>query len=130
MKNVIGGVRGGGGYLKRFNCRLCMYIFEALCSYLFPWIRTLTKQIRIFCRFGINYFFGIILWIFRGIKINLNILISIYVTISCNTYSLKPYMQLTPPPIDFNQSNLTSFGLNTAYMFNVLEQHLENTQFK
>ena len=119
-----------GGYLKRFNCRLCMHIFEALCSYLFPWIQTLTKQIRNFCRFGINYFLGIILWIFRGIKINLNILISIYVTISCNTYSLKPFLPLTPPPIDFNQSNLTSLGLNTAYMFNVLEQHLENTQFK
>ena len=39
-------------------------------------------------------------------------------------------MPLTPPPKDSYQSNLTSFGLNTAYMFNVLEQHLEDTQFK
>ena len=39
-------------------------------------------------------------------------------------------MHLTRPPIDSNQSNLTSFGLNTPYMFNVLEQHLEDTQFK
>ena len=39
-------------------------------------------------------------------------------------------MHLTPPPIDSNQSNLTSFGLNTAYTFNVLEQHLEDTQCK
>ena len=61
-------VCGGGGYLKRFNCRLCMYIFEALCSYLFPWIRTLTKQIRVFVDSELITFWEYYYGYFVGLK--------------------------------------------------------------